>query len=147
MVCPFCQYHDTRVYNSRRTKRTNELWRRRRCPQCGRQFTTYETITADGIITVLTANNKKASFSRANLLLSLLKVCDHRTDDAAYWLAQTIEQRLIAAANRQDGMVSTKDITMACLETLQSFDTSAFVKYLSYYTPERLNTKKIRVSQ
>lgn len=41
MKCIYCDYHDTRVINSRLTAK-NEVKRRRECQNCKLRFTTYE---------------------------------------------------------------------------------------------------------
>jgi transcriptional repressor NrdR len=134
MVCPFCLHKKTEVYNTRKNSRLNQLWRRRRCLACQRQFTTYESIGIEHIISVATDGRKPIPFSKAKLTLDLLRACDHRHDDAAYWLAETIAQKLIVLASAQEGMVSPEAITEACLVTLKPFDAAAFVKYLSYHS-------------
>ena len=50
MRCPFCNYEDTRVIDSRPSE--GKKRRRRECPKCGKRFTTYEVVgkaTAYGI--------------------------------------------------------------------------------------------------
>ena len=42
MRCPFCNYHDSRVVDSRSVDDGASIRRRRECPDCGRRFTTYE---------------------------------------------------------------------------------------------------------
>lgn len=133
MICPFCFHSKTAVYNSRPTKRTSGLWRRRRCLSCGKEFTTRELVDSEGLLAVHTTNKKPVPFSKAKLTLSLIKVCDHRTDDAAYWLANTVEQKLIYQDSPHKE-VSTDAIQQACLAVLKHFDTQAFIKYLSYHS-------------
>jgi transcriptional repressor NrdR len=132
------------VYNSRPTKRVNALWRRRRCLACKREFTTRETINAETILRVGEPNRIK-EFSRATLLLSIVKVCDHRPKlDDAYWLYDTIEQQLIRLASEQQGIISTNDIKAACLKTLKNFDTPAFVKYLAQFSDDVIDSRTLK---
>ena len=42
MRCPFCNYEDTRVIDSRPSE--GKKRRRRECPKCGKRFTTYEVV-------------------------------------------------------------------------------------------------------
>lgn len=135
MVCPFCLHKKTNVYNSRPTKRLNAMWRRRRCSNCTREFTTRELIAADSIIRVQ-AGKKIGPFLKSKLILSVLKACDHLPqDDAAYWLCDTIEQRLLKQGATSDGVVTTNDIAEVTLAVLKAFNMPAFVKYLSYHAP------------
>lgn len=137
MVCPFCLHKKTNVYNSRRTAKLNATWRRRRCEACGREFTTSELAAPESILRVGTAK-RTSPYSRAKLTLSILRVCDHRRDhgEAAYWLNDTIEQKLYGLAADTNNYVTKKQIVNVTLKTLKGFDTAAYIKYLSSYSPE-----------
>lgn len=136
MICPFCLHKKTSVYNSRHTARLNETWRRRRCPACEREFTTREHADPQSILRVGTARRTRP-YSRAKLTLSILSVCDHRQDhgEASYWLSDTIEQKLYGQSANTANQVTKKQIINTTLETLKNFDTTAYIKYLSRYSP------------
>ena len=42
MRCPFCNYEDTKVIDSRPSEEKKR--RRRECSNCGKRFTTYEVV-------------------------------------------------------------------------------------------------------
>ena len=44
MHCPFCQFEDTRVIDSRVSEDGNTIRRRRECEHCGERFNTFETV-------------------------------------------------------------------------------------------------------
>ena len=44
MKCPYCKYTESKVIDSRPTVDGESIRRRRICQQCGKRFTTYETI-------------------------------------------------------------------------------------------------------
>src|SRR3954466_1513140 len=46
--CPFCRNPDSRVIDSRSTDDGAAIRRRRACPECGRRFTTQETVLLMG---------------------------------------------------------------------------------------------------
>lgn len=149
MVCPFCLHKKTIVYNSRHTSRLNVTWRRRRCLQCNQEFTTHETIEVQKILRVGNGTTKRSNttdFSRARLLLSLLKVCDHRPDhgEAAYLLCDAIEQKLLRYGAEHNNVVLTDDVVKICLTTLKHFDATAYLKYLTYHTPSILDIKTLK---
>lgn len=131
MVCPFCFHAKTKVYNSRSGERLNIIWRRRRCENCDAQFTTYESADPGTVLTVKN-NNKIETFSHSKLLLSLLKVCAHRTDldESIPYLAATIEQKLYKSS-RSEKSISKQTIVAHALSTLKNFDPVAYVAYLS----------------
>ena len=49
MHCPYCRHDDSKVIDSRGTEDGQSIRRRRECPECGRRFTTNETITLNVI--------------------------------------------------------------------------------------------------
>jgi transcriptional repressor NrdR len=115
----------------------NATWRRRRCEACKRTFTTRESADPESILLVGTI--KRASpYSRAKLTLSILSVCDHRADqgEAAYWLSNSIEQKLYRLAAGKNNSITKKQVISTALETLKSFDAAAYLKYLTRYSPE-----------
>lgn len=132
MVCPFCLHKKTEVFNSRGGARLNQIWRRRRCTACGAQFTTYESADPGSILTVKDGK-RLAPFSHSRLLLDLLRVCDHRDDldESVPYLAATIEQKLFKAAGEALKLALDKtQIVETVSETLQAYDSVAYVKYI-----------------
>lgn len=131
MVCPYCFSAKTQVYNSRATKKINEIWRRRRCVICMKEFTTYERAHPQTILQVM-SDARVESFLQSKLLLSLLKACDHRHDDEViFYLLETIQQALYRLAVKNSGTVSPDDIFLTAALVLERFDTVAYIKYLS----------------
>jgi len=129
MVCPYCGNERLKTTNSRKTKRNNQVWRRRQCDSCGRLFSTREYIDLSDI-TVVHPSSEVERYSRAKLTSSLLKACDHRIEQAddVFALVDTIEKQLIG--NEE---LKTEYIKKACSDVLSKFDNVASVKYSSYY--------------
>jgi transcriptional regulator NrdR family protein len=134
MICINCLHAKTEVYNSRTRASKGEVWRRRRCQQCGFTFTTQETID---IATVYSVSSDKpsgptAAFSTAKLILSLLQVLEYSSQpaDDAFWLAQTIVQKIIKA-HRPDKNLLASDIASLSLMTLQNYNAVAALAYAS----------------
>ena len=136
MVCPFCLHKKTKVYNSRQTRKLNATWRRRRCEACGREFTARENAAPESILRVGTTK-RNYPYSRARITVSILSVCDHRADhgEAAYWLNDTIEQKLYRLGPATNNILTKRQIINTTLETLKQFDTAAYVKYLARHSP------------
>ena len=44
MKCPFCEFDESKVIDSRPTDEGEAIRRRRECLSCGKRFTTYEKI-------------------------------------------------------------------------------------------------------
>ena len=52
MKCPYCDYLESKVIDSRPTDEGGTIRRRRECMQCARRFTTYEKVETAPIIVV-----------------------------------------------------------------------------------------------
>lgn len=137
MVCPFCGHKDTLVYNSRQTAKLNNVWRRRRCESCHKTFTTTETIDP---ATVLRVKNGKLTepFRSTTMLVSILRVCDHspKPEEAADYIYQTVLQKLYRQAANGAQIINKADIVLTVLGTLKPYNLAAYVKYLSYHSPD-----------
>jgi transcriptional repressor NrdR len=135
MVCPFCLNKKTNVYNSRQGARLNSTWRRRQCPACGEQFTTYESAEPGSILTIRVGHSL-TPFSHIKLLLSILKACDHRQDqdESVPYVCDTIEQKLYKLHfSIKEKTISTYDIVHTAAGVLKQYDPVAYVKYIGRY--------------
>jgi transcriptional repressor NrdR len=144
MVCIFCLHNSTRVYNSRKGTKLNTIWRRRRCDNCGAEFTTYESADVSAILTV--QHNKNVEpFSHTRLLLELLQVLGHldKTDEIVPYTAGTIEQKLFRiAATNQKHSVTPQEVIKVTAEVLEHYDTTAYLTYAARH--KLINDSRIR---
>lgn len=133
MVCPFCLHKKTDVYNTRGT--TKGVWRRRRCLNCGKAFTTQEHFDPSGVWKVI-HGKRTVPYSRATLSMSILRACDHRANqnDAAWYLFEVVEQNLTPLLSDKQ-TITTADIIETVMTILKRFDAAAYVKYLSHHQP------------
>ena len=71
MRCPYCNYLDTQVKDSRPTEDNAVIRRRRSCPQCGARFTTFERVQLRDLM-VKKRDGKKVEFDRDKLARSII---------------------------------------------------------------------------
>ena len=77
MKCPFCNFADTKVIDSRAQDDNSVIRRRRVCEKCGKRFTTYERV--DMIpITVIKRDGTREIFDKAKLQNGIMKSCNKR---------------------------------------------------------------------
>lgn len=133
MVCIYCN-SKTRITNSRHKKRSNSVWRRRKCQRCRSITTTIEIIDLSSALVVTNDHTGSLQpFSREKLLISIYESCRHRTDaitDAKY-LTQTVLDKLrphIAQAT-----INLNIITATVVQTLDAYDGTAAVYFRAYY--------------
>ena len=132
MVCVHCG-HDTQVINSRLQKRSNRVWRRRRCNNCSAAFTTLESADYGAVWAVKGKNGHISPFSRDKLFLSLYHSCRHRSEalGEASNLADTVIRKLSAVVH--DGSIAATDIYQLVQTALDHFDMAAGVYYAAYH--------------
>lgn len=142
MVCPKCGSKKLQVTNSRPVKRNNQVWRRRNCTTCQNTITTREIIDLSGVFRVRKFNSELEPYLKSKILVSLLKSLDHmqNTSELASALTDTVEINLIGAGYAD--IITSRDIANTCLGVLKKFDTSAYVKYLSYQ--EQLDKRSLK---
>ena len=134
MVCIHCS-GNTQVVNSRPQRRSNQVWRRRRCLTCGAIFTTEETIqhASSWAVRGASASGRLRPFSRDKLLVSLLRSLQHRKDalDNAAALVDTSMNKL--APQAQNGVLTSSQIAQTVQVALNRFDKAASVHYQAFH--------------
>ncbi len=127
MVCLYCG-GETKVSNSRRQRRNNQIWRRRQCLSCGAVFTTHEAIELESALSVQ-KSGQLSPFLPDLLLNELMLALKHRPDayTASREVLGTIVKRLLALP--QKPVFATSDITRISTEVLKRFDRRAYLRY------------------
>lgn len=102
MKCPFCNFADTKVIDSRAQDDNSVIRRRRVCEKCGKRFTTYERV--DMIpITVIKRDGTREIFDKAKLQNGIMKSCNKRpvTAQQIQKLVDDIENTLAGSGERE----------------------------------------------
>ena len=128
MHCPFCRHTDSRVVDSRSSEDGTSIRRRRQCPECGKRFTTAETVT----LTVVKRNGVTEPFSRAKVASGVRKACQGRpvTEDQLAILAQRVEESIRSAGSAE---IDAHEVGLAVLEPLRELDEVAYLRFASVY--------------
>lgn len=129
MHCPFCDYQDSRVVDSRSV---NEgIRRRRQCLHCDRRFTTYERIQADSFL-VIKKDGRREQFSREKLISGVREACTKRpiAYDSIERLVDDVERQL-----HQMGKVEILSSTIGelVMELMRKLDRVAYIRFASVY--------------
>ena len=66
MHCPFCQFHDTRVIDSRLADDGDTVRRRRECESCAERFTTMENASLK-LPYIVKSNGQREQFNEAKI--------------------------------------------------------------------------------
>ena len=131
MKCPFCGSLDTQVIDSRVQDPGDAIRRRRRCAECDKRFTTWETAELRPPQVVKT-NGTRQDFSEGKLRESFGRALHKRpvpTElvDAA---VARIRQRLLTLGERE---VSAREIGEQVIAELKKLDKVAYIRFASVY--------------
>jgi transcriptional repressor NrdR len=128
MHCPFCRNPDSRVIDSRSTDDGAAIRRRRSCPECGRRFTTQETV----LLMVAKRSGVTEPFSREKIIAGVRRACQGRpvTEDALAQLGQRVEEAIRATGNAE---MRSHDVGLAILGPLRELDEVAYLRFASVY--------------
>ena len=131
MRCVFCGYEDSKVIDSRSADEGRTIRRRRECFNCGKRFTTYETIE-DTPVLVTKSNGARQAFDTQKIKNGIIKACEKRPVSMA-----VIDEMVLAVAkevyNSMEQEISSKAIGELVMTELKKHDEVAYVRYASVY--------------
>ena len=129
MNCPYCDYSDCRVIDSRDAG--EGIRRRRQCLKCGSRFTTYERLHP-GSLFVIKKDGRREEFDSSKLLTGIRKACEKRPlpTGTVDKLADDIEAELYRQGRAEVPAAAIGDMVM---ERLKALDHIAYIRFASVY--------------
>lgn len=131
MRCPFCGSEDTKVLDSRPRENGYIIRRRRECKDCGKRFTTLESMEVLRLY-VVKSDGRRELFNRDKLIRGIQLACTKRpvsVDDI-----ESIVSRIEAALReRGEREVASRDIGEMVMNHLKELDEVAYVRFASVY--------------
>ncbi|EFO81940.1 ATP-cone domain-containing protein [Oscillochloris trichoides DG-6] len=131
MRCPFCQYQDTDVSDSRKLSDGEIIRRRRKCRHCGRRFTTYERIESVSL-TVVKKDGKREPYDREKIMRGVRTAC-YRRPIAVQQMEQLVNnvESAMMATDAQE--ISSQEIGDKVMHELRELDEVAYIRFASVY--------------
>ncbi len=131
MKCPFCSSPNTKVTDSRDTDDGTSIRRRRQCLECGRRFTTYETVEQSPL-RVIKKSGVRESFNRNKVRSGIIRACEKRniSSDQIENVVNTVERQVRSSPSHE---VSSEVIGNIVMEELRKLDQVAYVRFASVY--------------
>lgn len=131
MKCPYCNYEETQVIDTRETENLEVTRRRRECLKCNKRFTTYERVEEADII-VVKKDGRRERFERQKLLNGILKACEKRpiSLDKVEKLVDEVESDL---RKRDSVEVESNVIGEIAMKKLKALDKVAYIRFASVY--------------
>lgn len=131
MKCMYCGHTDSKVIDSRPSEDGTAIRRRRECNNCGRRFTTYETVETTPILVVKTNGNRQ-TFDANKLKNGIIKSCEKRP--VPMWkIDELVENIQKSIYNSLEQEVTSKKLGEMVMEGLKDIDEVAYVRFASVY--------------
>jgi transcriptional repressor NrdR len=131
MRCPFCGQVENRVIDSRLTRESQEIRRRRECAECERRFTTRERVE-QALPKIIKRDERREAYDRAKLEDGVEKACVKRpiSENALQRLLDRVERRLHESGEAE---VPTAWVGDLLLTELLALDTVAATRFASVF--------------
>ena len=122
---------DSKVVDSRSSEDGSSIRRRRECMNCGKRFTTYETIETATVL-VVKSDGMRQAFDSNKIKAGIIKACEKRPVPMQKidQLVDSIRKRVY---NNLDQEITSKAIGEMVMEGLKEIDEVAYVRFASVY--------------
>ena len=131
MKCPYCNYEDTKVIDSRPTEDGHAIRRRRGCEKCGKRFTTYEKVE-ESIIMIVKKDGSREAFDRGKLMNGIIRACEKRPVPMAT-IEEMVDRIERGLNNLMQKEVKSDFIGELVMDELKKVDQVAYIRFASVY--------------
>ena len=131
MKCPFCGSFDTQVVDSRVSDPGDSIRRRRRCLNCQKRFTTYETVELR-MPQVVKQNGIRVEFDVAKIRNGFARALHKRLVPTEYvdQAISRITQQVLSLGERE---IPSRQIGEMVMRELHALDKVAYIRFASVY--------------
>jgi transcriptional repressor NrdR len=127
----FCGCEDSKVIDSRSADEGRTIRRRRECINCGKRFTTYETIEETPVLVVKNSGNRQA-YDSQKVKNGIIKACEKRPVPLSK-IDELVDDITKRVYNSMEQEISSKEIGEMVMNGLKTLDEVAYVRYASVY--------------
>lgn len=131
MKCPFCNYENTKVIDSRPADDNSSIRRRRECEECGKRFTTYEKVETIPLV-VVKKDNTREPFDRSKIEAGVLRAC-HKRPVSVSQIQNLVDEVENAIYSMEEKEISSKVIGELVMDKLKDLEAVAYVRFASVY--------------
>lgn len=131
MKCMFCDCEDSKVVDSRSTDDGKSIRRRRECINCGRRFTTFETIETVPFL-VIKRDGTRQLYERVKLKNGIIRACEKRPISMSQidHVVNNIEKALYNSLEQE---ISSQKIGDLVMQELKTLDEVAYIRFAAVY--------------
>jgi transcriptional repressor NrdR len=131
MRCPKCNFHDSKVVDSRPGKNEASIRRRRECLKCGHRFSTVEEVLKEDLV-IIKRDGSREEFDRTKIFRGISKAFEKRPMGLDQ-IESLVQEITAAVQTKFDSEVSSKQIGEEIMERLKRLDQIAYVRFASVY--------------
>lgn len=131
MKCMYCGCLESKVVDSRSAEDGTIIRRRRECLNCGKRFTTYETVETTPIL-VIKSSGARQAFDTNKLKNGIIKACEKRPVPISKIdkLVEDIQKKIYNSLNQE---ISSKELGEMVMVGLKEIDEVAYIRFASVY--------------
>jgi transcriptional repressor NrdR len=127
MNCPYCNFEETKVIDSREGKDKSFIKRRRECVSCNKRFSTIEKIQKLDL-EVKKANGEIEFFNLTKIKKGLLKACEKRPVTLEQ-IEEVLSNIIKDLKQFESKIIPTSEVGKVVLKNLKILDEIAFLKF------------------
>lgn len=131
MKCPFCDFADTQVKDSRPSEDGISIKRRRQCLSCGARFTTQERLELREI-KIIKKDGEIRPFDTTKMVRSI-EVATRKRPVTSEQIEMIVSRILKKLEKFGEGEIESKVVGELVMEELAKIDDVAYVRYASVY--------------
>ena len=130
MQCPYCNYQNTKVTDSRDTG-IYSIRRRRECLQCNRRFTTYERVELSPVY-IIKKDGKREQYDKEKIKKGIIKALEKRpvSSEQIENILDNIQEHIRHAGKEE---IPSKEIGEYVMNELKNIDQVAYIRFASVY--------------
>lgn len=131
MRCPYCDYLESKVIDSRPIDDGSSIRRRRECLKCEKRFTTYEQIESVPLV-IIKKDGKRQTYNRQKLLNGILRACEKTP--VSFGQIENVVLEIESVLNSSlDREISSTQIGELVMDKLKKINDIAYVRFASVY--------------
>ena len=131
MKCMYCGFMESKVVDSRSSDEGNSIRRRRECLNCGRRFTTYETVETTPIL-VIKNDGTRQNYDVNKIRNGIIKSCEKRPV-AMHDIDKLVSEIEKKIYNSLEQEIPSATIGEYVMDGLKQLDQVAYIRFASVY--------------
>tara|TARA_B100001093_G_scaffold387645_1_gene373667 strand:- start:51 stop:572 length:522 start_codon:yes stop_codon:yes gene_type:complete len=131
MHCPFCNFADTKVVDSRLSGNDSQVRRRRECLNCGIRWSTIESAELN-LPRVIKKDNSREDFSEKKVELGILRALNKRSVNKGS-IDTAIQNIINKLKSITDKEIISSQIGVLVMQELRELDQVAYIRFASVY--------------